>query len=110
MALVFYALLGWLVPSAPWLIAHLIFIPALIAVWVVNRGTCPLNNVESRLTTGKWRDPENREEGSFIVTVVERYLGLQPTQRQMDFITYALMALVWLASLIHLWLLDGIPS
>lgn len=102
LALVFYGLLGWLVPSAPWLVAHLIFIPALIAVWWLNRGVCPLNNVESLLTTGRWRNPGNAEEGSFIVTVVERYLGLQPTQVMMDRITYGLMSLVWVLSWLHL--------
>jgi hypothetical protein len=51
-ALVFYGLLGWLVPSEPWLIAHLVFIPGLIAVWYVNNGVCPLNNLEARLLTG----------------------------------------------------------
>ncbi len=104
-ALVFYALFGWLIPSTPWLIAHLVFIPALIAVWLTNRGTCPLNNIESWATTGQWRNPSNGEEGSFIVTIVERYLQVHPTQRVMDRITYGLMALVWALSWAHLRLL-----
>jgi hypothetical protein len=102
LVLVFYALLGWLIPSRPWLIAHLIYMPALIAVWLANKGVCPLNNVEGWLTTGRWRNEHNKEEGSFIVTIVERYLGLTPTQRQMDAITYALMGLVWMLSWMHL--------
>lgn len=102
MALVFYALLGWVVPSALWLMVHLVFIPALIVVWVMNKGVCPLNNIESWLTTRRWRNPDNAEEGSFIVAVVERYLNLHPTQRQMDFVTYALMAIVWVLSWLHL--------
>jgi hypothetical protein len=102
MALVFYALLGWLVPSKPWLVVHMIFIPGLVAVWWANKGVCPLNNIESWLTTRRWRNPGNAEEGSFIVGVVERYLNLHPTQRQMDVITYALMALVWVLSWLHL--------
>ncbi len=108
--LVFYALLGWALPSATWLIVHLVFIPGLVAVWLVNRGSCPLNNIESWLTTGRWRNADNAEEGSFLVAIVERYLGLHPTQRQMDLVTYAMMALVWGASWVHLWLLGGIPS
>ncbi len=102
MALVFYALLGWLVPSKPWLIAHLIFIPTLVVVWLANKGVCPLNNIESWLTTGRWRNPDNAEEGSFIRTIVERYLKLNPTQAQMDRITYGLMALLWALSWVHL--------
>lgn len=101
-ALVFFGLLGWLIPSAPWLIAHLVFIPGLIVIWAMNQGVCPLNNLESRLTTGRWRNPDNAEEGSFLVTIVERYLKLHPSQRTMDRMTYALMAAVWAMSWIHL--------
>lgn len=101
-ALVIYALLGWLVWSAPWLIAHLVFLPGLVVVWLLNRGVCPLNNLESRLTTGRWRNAENVEEGSFIRTIVERYLGLHPTQQTMDRITYGLMAFAWVLSWVHL--------
>jgi hypothetical protein len=102
MALVFYALLGWLVPSKAWLIAHIIFIPSLVVVWLSNKGVCPLNNIESWLTTGRWRNPDNGEEGSFIRTIVERYLKLNPTQALMDRITYGLMAFVWMLSWVHL--------
>jgi hypothetical protein len=107
MALVFYGLFGWAIPSAPWLIAHLVFIPSLVVVWVANNGTCPLNNIETLLTAGRWRDTDNREEGSFLVTAVERYLGLHPTQVLMDRITYALMAFVWALSWLHLAILPG---
>jgi hypothetical protein len=107
MALVFYGLFGWVVPSVPWLIAHLIFIPGLVVVWIANNGVCPLNNIETLLTTGRWRDHDNREEGSFLVTVVARYLGVHPTQAMMDRITYALMAVVWGLSWLHLSILTG---
>lgn len=102
MALVFYGLFGWLIPSEPWLVAHLIFIPALVVVWVANKGVCPLNNVETLLTSGRWRDPDNAEEGSFLVVIVERYLDVRPTQGLMDRVTYGLMAFVWMLSWLHL--------
>jgi hypothetical protein len=105
MVLVFYALLGWLVPIKPWLFAHIVFIPALVVVWLLNKGVCPLNNIESRLTTGRWRNPDNAEEGSFIRMIVERYLKLNPTQALMDIVTYTLMAFVWILSWLHLGLL-----
>ena len=105
MALVFYGLLGWLIPSEPWLIVHLIFIPGLIAVWRMNDGVCPLNNLESFLTTGSWRNRANVEEGGFIRAIVIRYLELEPTQQQMDSVTYGIMAFVWLLSWVHLALL-----
>lgn len=107
MALVFYGLFGWLIPSAPWLIAHLVFIPGLIVVWVANKGICPLNNLETLMTSGRWRDPGNAEEGSFLVVIVERYLGLRPTQGLMDRVTYGLMAFVWMLSWLHLGMLPA---
>ncbi|MBI1213039.1 MAG: hypothetical protein GC190_16370 [Alphaproteobacteria bacterium] len=106
MVLVFYGLLGWLVPSRPWLVAHLAFIPGLIAVWYVNRGVCPLNNLEARLLTGTWHDPSNVEEGGFLRAIVIRYLKVEPSQAQMDTITYAIMGFVWLLSWAHLALLN----
>ena len=88
-------------------IAHLAFIPALVVVWLTNKGVCPLNNLETWLTSGRWRNPDNVEEGSFLVTIVERYLKIHPNQRTMDGITYSLMALVWLFSWAHLALMGG---
>lgn len=105
MALVFFGLFGWLIPSEPWLIAHLVFIPGLIAVWRMNDGVCPLNNLETCLTAGTWRNRANAEEGAFLKTIVERYLKLTPTQTLMDQITYAIMGAVWLFSLLHLFVL-----
>jgi len=107
MALVFYGLFGWVIPSVPWLIAHLIFIPVLVVVWVLNNGVCPLNNLETLLTTGRWHDTDNDEHGSFLLTIVERYLGLTPTQGLMDRVTYGLMAFVWALSWLHLALLPA---
>ena len=101
MALVVFGLLGWLVPNTGWLIAHLVFLPGLATVWLVNDGVCPLNNLEAYLTSGSWRtgDPE---EGAFLRIAVQRYLRLYPSQAQMNAVTYVLMGLVWLLSSVHL--------
>lgn len=107
--LVIFVLVGWLVPVADVLLVHLAFVPTLVVTWLLNANTCPLNNIESRLTKGVWRDPENREEGSFLVVLVEKYLGLHPTQRLMDIVTYALMATAWLLSLAHYSLRMQVP-
>ena len=104
-ALVVFVLAGWLIPIRQVVITHLAFVPVLILTWLLNRNTCPLNNLESRLLTGVWRNEENREEGSFLLVLVESYLRLHPTQRTMDAITYALMAFCWLLSVGHLSLL-----
>lgn len=102
MLLVVFGIFGWLIPNEPWLMAHLIFIPGLIAVWRANDGVCPLNNLETYLTTGTWRNPANAEEGAFLKTIVERYLKLTPSQAQMDQITYGVMGGAWLLSFAHL--------
>lgn len=99
-----FILLGWVVPVDGALMAHLALVPSLLLIWYFNGCSCPLNNVESYLLKGVWRDPDNREEGSFLVVLVEQYLGMQPSQRQMDMITYLIMAMAWLLSALHLWL------
>lgn len=109
LALVGFVLGGWLVPVTEVLLAHLAFVPLLVVTWLLNGNSCPLNNLENRLTKGIWRDPENREEGSFLVVVVEKYLGLHPSQRLMDVITYMLMGAAWLLALGHYLLRMQVP-
>lgn len=99
---VVFVLVGWLVPVTSILQLHIAFVPLLVVTWALNENSCPLNNIETWLTKGAWRDDTNREEGSFLVVAVETYLKLHPTQRQMDMITYALMAVAWTLSLVHL--------
>jgi len=99
-----FIVLGWTVPVSAVLWAHLVLVPLILGIWYLNNCSCPLNNIESYLLKGLWRDPDNREEGSFVVVVVEQYLGMKPTQKTMDIITYAIMALAWVLSGVHLWL------
>ena len=109
MVLVIFVLAGWLVPVSEVLELHMAFVPLLVLTWLLNRNTCPLNNIESWLTKGVWRDAENREEGSFLVVVVEKYLGLHPSQRLMDAVTYMLMGAAWLLALGHYYLRMQVP-
>lgn len=104
MALVFFGLLGWVIPQDDWLIAHLIFIPGLLLVWRLNENSCPINNLETWLTTGRWRDPTNVEEGGFVRAAVARYAGLELSEPMMNSIIYGLMGLTWVFSWLHLWL------
>ncbi len=99
-----FIVLGWAVPVNAVLWAHIILVPLILWIWYLNSCSCPLNNIESYLLKGLWRDPDNREEGSFVVVVVEQYLGMKPTQKTMDIITYAIMCLAWVLSGVHLWL------
>jgi hypothetical protein len=102
MALVFFGLLGWIVPQSNWLIAHLVFIPALLLTWQLNQCTCPLNNLETWLTTGRWRNPANVEEGGFLRGIAARYLGLELSEAVMNRIIYIAMVVVWSLSWLHL--------
>ena len=102
MALVGYGLLGWLVPSMPWLRVHLVFLPVLPIVWRLNRNTCPLNNLETWLTSGRWRDDSNPEEGGFLRATVVRYFDVEVSERAMNAVTYSLMGLAWGLSWGHL--------
>lgn len=102
LALMFFALLGWAAPLSAVLWAHVAFIPTLLAIWRMNGDSCPLNNMESLLTTGRWRNESNTEEGAFVLTIVNNYLGLSPTPAQMNRVIYGVMALVWVLALAHL--------
>ena len=104
LAILVFIILGWVVPVSAVLWAHVVLVPLILGIWYLNDCSCPLNNIESYLLKGLWRDPDNREEGSFVVVVVEQYLGMQPTQKQMDMITYGIMGLAWALSGVHLWL------
>jgi hypothetical protein len=102
MALVFFGLLGWIVPQTHWLIAHLIFIPGLLLTWQLNQCACPINNLETWLTTGRWRNPSNAEEGGFLRGVAARYLDLELSEATMNRIIYIAMVAVWGLSGLHL--------
>src|SRR5262249_29828394 len=102
LALVIFALLGWLMPWRSALIFYLCYIPVMFVTWQFNEGSCVLNNIETLIRTGKWRNPSNREEGAFIKTLVEDVTGFQPTKRQMNAVIYCLIGVFWLLGAGHL--------
>lgn len=95
---------GWVVPLVDFLYVYLVLVPLVAVQWMFNAGSCVMNNVESWLRTGRWRDPGNAEEGAFLLALVKRFTGFDPGRAFMDAATYALMALLWLLALGHLWL------
>jgi hypothetical protein len=101
-AVMLYIVLGWLVPWRPLLIFYLVFLPAVATQWRFNKNSCVLNNIESLLRRGQWRDPTNVEEGAWLLTLVRNVLGLKVTHGQMDAFTYAVLTLLWLLGLGHL--------
>lgn len=106
--LVAYAALGWLFPSRTGLIVYLAYIPAMFLQWRFNQGSCVLNNIESLIRSGRWRNPSNREEGAFLKTLVEDVTGLSPTKAQMSLVIYCLISLFWFLGFGHLtWRTQG---
>jgi hypothetical protein len=102
LAIMTYFVVGW---AAPWhdaLYAYLLFVPAVLLQWRVNRGACVLNNLESWIRSGRWRDPGNREEGAWLATLCEDNLGIRPTPFAVDVFTHTLLLILWVITLIHL--------
>jgi hypothetical protein len=100
-AVMIFVVLGWLIPWRPVLIFYLVLLPAMVAQWRFNKNSCVLNNTESWLRTGQWRDLHNVEEGAWLKTLAENTLGLKLVHWQVDAFTYTVMALLWLLGLGH---------
>jgi hypothetical protein len=95
--------LGWIWPNPVWLIAYLIFLPAMFLHWKLNGDACILNNLENWLRLRRWRAPEtNREEGQWLRTLLADATGLNWTKARMDALIYGAMGIFWLLALIRL--------
>jgi hypothetical protein len=92
---------GWLIPSRGWLIAYMIATPLIAAQWLLNRNTCLLNNLESWLKTGRWRDAADPGQGGFIAQIVRVLTGVVLTPAQVNALSYGLLALFWLLAYGH---------
>ena len=94
--------LGWLLPARSWLVAYLIFLPAMFLHWKLNRDACILNNLENWLRHRRWRAPEaNREEGAWLRTLLADATGIAWTRKRMDAVIYGAMSLFWLLALVR---------
>ena len=91
-----YVLLGWLISPAPALTLYLVLLPAMAAQWYVNRGSCVMNNFESWLRSGRWRDPNNPEEGGFLLMLCQWLFGARPHPVVLDRFSYATVLILWL--------------
>ena len=102
-AVLLYVVLGWAVPLRVWLLFYLIFLPAMVLHWKLNRDACILNNLENWLRVRRWRAPEtNREEGAWLRTLLADATGIGLSRCQMDAVIYGAMGLFWLLALAHL--------
>jgi hypothetical protein len=101
-AVMIYIVAGWAIPARAALVFYLVFLPGVALQWQFNKNACVLNNLESWLRSGRWRDPSNREEGQWLLTLVGDVTGLQFTPAQMDAFTYGVLAALWALGLWHL--------
>jgi hypothetical protein len=101
-AVMIYIVTGWAVPASAALVVYLAFVPAVALHWQINKNSCVLNNLESFLRRGIWRDPSNREEGAWLLTLARDTLGIPVTPGQMDVFTYSVLAVLWGLGLWHL--------
>lgn len=101
-AVMIYIVLGWAVPFAPALMFYLGFLPAVAVQWQFNKNSCVLNNIESLIRYGNWRDPHNKEEGAWLQTLIHNATGILLKPWQVDGITYVILLVLWGAALSHL--------
>ena len=92
---------GWLAPWKGALEFYVVFLPAVFVQWLFNKNACVLNNIESLIRIGLWRDPANAEEGAWLLTLARDTLGIQATPAQMDVFIYAVLAVLWALGLAH---------
>ena len=91
-----YITLGWIV-SPDWLLVfYLLLLPAVATQWYVNRGSCVINNLESWLRNGRWRDPHNPEEGGFLLMICHWLFRVRPHPSVLDKLCYAAVLIFWL--------------
>lgn len=91
-----YVVFGWLVSPAPALTVYLLLLPAMATQWYVNRGSCVMNNVESWLRSGRWRDPNNPEEGGFLLMLCHWLFRVRPHPLVLDRFSYATVLILWI--------------
>jgi hypothetical protein len=100
-AVMIYIVSGWLIANRGALGFYLVFLPAVVVQWRFNKNSCVLNNLESLLRSGRWRDATNREEGAWLLALIQDTLGLQIRHSLLDAAIYALMAVLWVLAFAH---------
>lgn len=101
-AVMIYIVAGWLAPLHGSLVFYMCFLPAVAVQWQFNKNSCVLNNIESLMRSGRWRDPNNKEEGAWLQTLALNVTGVLFKPWQMDAFTYFVLAVLWTAGVSHL--------
>ncbi len=69
--------------------------------WAVNQGSCVINNIETWLRTGHWRDPENGEDGRYLVMLCDWLFAMRPDPSSLDRFAYSTVLILWILGLGH---------
>ena len=101
-AVMIYIVSGWLLPLDGALIFYMCFLPAVAVQWQFNKNSCVLNNIETLMRSGRWRDPNNREEGAWLQNLALKLTGILFKPWQIDVFTYFILLVFWSAALSHL--------
>jgi len=101
-ACVIYLFLGWAIPSYIGITFYLAFLPAVSIQWQFNKNSCVLNNIESLMRSGQWRDPHNKEEGAWLLTLATNIFGYPFKDWHIDVFTYLVLVFLWLLGMSHL--------
>ena len=97
-----YIVAGWAVPVHAALMFYLGFLPLVAIQWQFNKNSCVLNNIESLIRSGQWRDPHNKEEGAWLLTLATGLFGYAFKAWHIDVFTYFIRVILWSAGLSHL--------
>ena len=98
--ILFFVLLGWIIPSQLWRIIHLIFVPAMILQWQFNQGTCLLTNIENKLRGEP--SEKQQQQGQFIKSLWVKFFNSLPSDQTLKKWVYGIITISWLLSVIGL--------
>ncbi|HKD22915.1 MAG TPA: hypothetical protein VKB71_12950 [Rhizomicrobium sp.] len=102
-AVMLFIVLGALLPWRAALVFYLVFIPGVFLQWQVNKDSCILNNTETWLRTGRWRNKEaNPEEGVWVLTLARNVTGIAFSEAQINVLIYGVLVLGWFLALARL--------
>ena len=93
---------GWTMWWPRALLFYLAFVPVVALQWQFNRNSCVLNNLESLIRTGAWRDATNGEEGAWLLTLARDVVGLRVPPARMEAFIYVVLLVLWGLGLAHL--------
>jgi len=102
LAVMIFIIFGWAVPLRSLLFFYIAFLPAVVLQWQFNKSSCVLNNIESLLRSGGWRDPENVEEGAWLLGLVRSVLGIELRPAHLDAFVHTMLAVFWGLGVGHL--------